>query len=92
MSLPLLFIQMYFSLSAPLMRTRLPNVSVSTMSLAVMGEGEKDLCLWELSAQGCGRGPPSQPDLPTLVVVGAPGGSSTSGPCLGTGSVRPPVV
>lgn len=37
MSLPLLFMQMYFSLSAPLMRTRLPNVSVSTMSLAVMG-------------------------------------------------------
>lgn len=44
MSLPLLFMQMYFSLSAPLMRTRLPNVSVSTMSLAVMGEGERDFC------------------------------------------------
>lgn len=62
MSLPFLFMQMYFSLSAPLMRTRLPNVSVSTMSLAV-GEGEKDLRLSGLPAQGCGRGAPNQPDL-----------------------------
>lgn len=53
MSLPLLFIQMYFSLSAPLMRTRLPKVSVSTMSLAGGGAGEKDLCPSGLLAQGC---------------------------------------
>lgn len=57
MSLPLLFMQMYFSLSAPLMRTRLPNVSVSTMSLAV-GEGEKGLRLSGLPVQGCGKEPP----------------------------------
>ena len=55
MSLPLLFIQMYFSLSAPLMRTRLPNVSVSTMSLAV-GRG-RNLRPLGLPTQGCSRGP-----------------------------------
>lgn len=55
MSLPLLFIQMYFSLSAPLMRTRLPNVSVSTISLAV-GRG-RNLRPLGLPAQGCSGGP-----------------------------------
>lgn len=63
MSLPRLLMQMYFSLSAPLMRTRLPNVSVSTMSLAVMREAGRDLCLLRLLAQGGGRGPSNQPDL-----------------------------
>lgn len=51
-SLPLLFIQIYFSLSAPLMRTLLPNVSVSTMSLAVSRERKGDLSLWLGGVQG----------------------------------------
>lgn len=53
-SLPLLFIQMYFSLSAPLMRTLLPNVSVSTMSLAVSIERKETL----VCGSGVGKASP----------------------------------
>lgn len=77
MSLPLLFIQMYFSLSAPLMRTRLPKVSVSTMSLAGGGGGggERPLSLGAAGPGVCRE--PLPTSLPSEFGWGGPRGLSS---------------